>query len=94
MNPRLLLLAAALVTASGCAAKAGNPEAAERPKYTFPHATHVDAGLACTTCHAGVAQAKAVGPKVHVELPAGDAAKDCLGCHDKGVPAAPPPRRV
>ena len=93
MNPRSVLLTAALLAAAGCASKAGKPEPAESPKYTIPHSTHVDAGLSCVTCHAPIAQAKAIGPRVHVELPAGDAAKPCLDCHDK-VPAAPPPRRV
>lgn len=94
MNPRPLLLAAALLAASACVAKGGKPEAPENPRYTFPHSTHVEAGLACLTCHADVAQASAVGPRAHLTLPSGEAAKDCLACHDKGVPSAPPPRRV
>jgi hypothetical protein len=93
MNPRLPLLAAALLAASGCAAKGGKPEAAENPKFTFPHSTHVDAGLACTECHAPILSAKRVGPAVHLALPSGAGAKPCLDCHDK-VPPAPPPRRV
>ena len=89
MTPRTLLLGAALL-----ATLFGGPAAAkEQPKFTFPHGTHVEAGISCATCHGSIAQAKAVGPTVHLTLPAGDAAKDCLQCHDK-VPAAPPPREV
>ncbi len=92
MSPRSLLLATALL-AAGCVAKGGKPETAENPKFTFPHSTHVDAGLACATCHGDIAQATAVGPTVHLALPAGDAGKACLDCHEK-APVAPPPRRV
>lgn len=94
MSPRNVLVAVASLATVGCASKLEKPKPVENPKYTFPHSTHVDAGIACRTCHGGIAQAKAVGPGVHVELPAGDAAKQCLECHDKGVPAAPPPRRA
>lgn len=88
-----LLIAAALLTLGGCVAKQGRPELAENPRFTFPHATHVQAGLSCATCHPGIAQATAIGPAVHVAIPTGDAAKECLQCHDK-APTPPPPRRV
>ncbi len=91
MSPRLLPLAAVLLLAGGCVAKAGRPAPVENPKYTFPHSVHVDADIACATCHADVAQATAVGPTVHVKLPA-DQTK-CQQCHDK-PPAPPAPRRL
>jgi cytochrome c7-like protein len=92
MSPRLhLLVLAALATA--CTARESRPPAAENPKYAFPHGTHVDAGLSCTTCHGDVAQATSVAAAPHVRLPSGDAAKACTPCHEQ-VPAAPPPRRV
>jgi Cytochrome c7 and related cytochrome c len=93
MNPRTVLVAAVALAAAGCVARGGKPEAAENPPFTIPHSVHVDAGLACTVCHADVAQATAVGPRVHVALPQGDAAKACADCHDK-PPPPPPPRRV
>ena len=90
MTPRSLLIAAALLATGALGSKA---DAKDLP-FTFPHSTHVEAGLSCVTCHASIAQATAVGPTVHVTLPAGDAAKDCLACHDKGIPAPPPVRTV
>ncbi len=93
MSPSSLLVAAALLAASGCVAKGGRPEAPENPKFTFPHSTHVEAGLSCATCHAGIPRATAVGPAVHLTLPAGEEAKACLECHEE-VPAAPPRRQL
>lgn len=90
MTPRSLLIAAALLAIGAPGSKAD----AKNQAFTFPHSIHVEAGLSCATCHAGIAQATAVGPTVHVTLPSGDAAKDCLACHDKGVPDAPPVRNV
>ena len=72
----------------------GGTAEAKDQKFTFPHSVHVESGLSCATCHGSIAQATAVGPTVHLALPSGDAAKDCLACHDKGVPAAPPPRSI
>jgi len=93
MTARSLLLAAAALAAGGCIAKGGRPEAAENPPFTFPHSTHVEAGLSCASCHASIAQATAVGPSVHVTLPAGDEAKACLPCHEQ-VPAPPARHRL
>jgi hypothetical protein len=90
MRSRPLLLAG-LVAVGGCMSKSVKPPAAENPKYTFPHGTHVEAGLSCATCHGSIAQATEVGPTVHLTLPTGDEAKGCLQCHDK--PPAPPPAR-
>jgi hypothetical protein len=93
MSPRPLLLGAALLAAVACVAKSVKPEPVENPRYTFPHSTHVEAGLSCATCHGGIAEATEIGPNVHLALPTGDAAKKCLDCHDK-VPTAPPQRHV
>jgi hypothetical protein len=91
---RLLPIAGTLLVMAGCGWKAASRSPPpENPKYVFPHSTHLEAGLDCTTCHGPITQAMAIGPTVHLRLPQGDAAKDCLGCHDK-VPAPPPPRHV
>ncbi len=94
MSPRPVLLAVASLAAFGCALKAEKPKPAESPKFTFPHSTHVDAGIKCLTCHGGIAQATAIGPTVQLALPSGDAAKGCADCHTDKLPAAPPPRHV
>lgn len=92
MTARPWLAAAGLLLAIACVKRSG-PEAAANPTKAFPHATHVDAGIACATCHAPVAQATEIGPSVHVALPTGEAAQACTQCHDP-VPPAPPPRHV
>jgi c(7)-type cytochrome triheme protein len=94
MSPRSVLLAAASLAAFGCAGKLEKAQPVESPKYTFPHSTHVDAGIACLTCHGSIAQAKAIGPTVHVALPSGAEAKGCRDCHTDKFPAAPPPRQI
>ncbi|MBI3997001.1 MAG: cytochrome c3 family protein [Candidatus Omnitrophica bacterium] len=43
-----------------------------QPSIPFPHKTHVDAGLTCTTCHATADSQSFAG------LPA---VRDCLDCH-------------
>ena len=91
MRARHVALAALL--ALGCAKKTARQEAAENPSYNFPHSTHVDAGVACTVCHAGVAQERTVGASPQVALPTGDAAQVCSQCHDK-LPPPPPPRHA
>jgi hypothetical protein len=90
MTARRWLLVAGVLALAACVRRNGQ-EAAAKPTRTFPHATHVDAGIACTACHAPIAQATEVGPTVHVALPTGDAAQACSQCHDT-VPPAPPPR--
>lgn len=94
MSPRSVLLAAASLAAFGCAGKLEKAQPVESPKFTFPHSTHVDAGISCLTCHASIAQATAIGPTVHVALPSGAQAKACADCHTDKVPAAPPPRHI
>jgi hypothetical protein len=85
-------LGIALLLAGGCVNRNPRPEAPENPKYTFPHSTHVEAGLSCRACHEGITQATAVGPTIHVSLPTGEAAKACLECHEAGPPSLPPRR--
>ncbi len=94
MSARSVLLAAASLAALGCAGRLEKVQPPESPKYTFPHSTHVDAGIGCLVCHGEIAQAKAIGPTVHVALPSGDAAKVCADCHPDKIPAPPPPRHV
>jgi hypothetical protein len=94
MSPRPVVLAAAALAALACARKLEKiPAPVEGAKYTFPHSTHLDAGIECLTCHAAIAQATAIGPSVHIAVPSGSAAQMCLDCHDK-PPTAPPPRPV
>lgn len=62
----------------------------------FPHRAHVIAGVACTTCHVGVAAATDTGP-LHLPdsasctgacHPVPHDARPCLGCHGDGFAAA------
>jgi Cytochrome c7 and related cytochrome c len=90
MAIRTTVLATLLLLSAACVRRSG-PDAAAKPLRAFPHATHADAGIACTACHAPIEQAGEIGPTVHVKLPAGDAAQACQQCHDT-VPAAPAQR--
>ncbi len=102
MNPRLSLLAAALLAASGCVAKGGKPEAPESPKYTFPHSTLPTgaAAKACSDCHDKVPAAPPAR-RVDVALTFSHADHlprvngDCTKCHtalvEPGIAKAPVP---
>lgn len=86
-----LVAAAAALAAAGCASKARTAEGAQNPPYVFPHATHVDADVACTNCHAGIAKATAIQAGVrHLELPRKSEA--CAQCHDPIPKLAVPAR--
>ena len=80
MNARPLLLPLALLAAA-CSGAAKKPEAQAPQPYKFPHSTHVEAGLACTECHAPVLKSGGLREGViDVQVPAKSEA--CAGCHD------------
>jgi hypothetical protein len=91
MNRHLgLVVAAALLAA--CSAKEAKPEARRDPPFVMPHGPHLEAEVDCLECHAPIAQAKAVEPRIrHVQLPA--KGEVCSGCHD-AVPKLQVPSRT
>jgi hypothetical protein len=92
MNARLLLLPLALA-ALGCQnmAKKGEPASAAPQPYKFPHAMHIESGVACVECHAPILKSTAlVENRIDVALPQKN--ELCLGCHDP-VPDYKPVQR-
>lgn len=81
MNARLATVLLALA-AAGCNLRpAADKPSASQPPYAFPHSPHVDADVACKTCHP-MDKATALGR--HVKVP-GNVTKTqpCADCHDK-----------
>ena len=86
MNSKLPIVLAVLLAAAGCSRKLSPERAPEaQPAYTFPHATHVDADVKCTACHAGIEKATKLEAGVrHIAIPAGASKQaPCSDCHDK-----------
>jgi len=82
MNPRV---AAVLAVAAACSPKmSAEKPAAPEPAYVMQHQPHIDADIACTTCHPMNEAKKLEGPIRHVKLPK-DVTKTspCSDCHDK-----------
>ncbi len=83
MNSRIpVLLLAALAAACGYKpVKEAYPSS--QPAYVFPHGTHVDADVACVSCH-DMAKATRLDPAArHVKIPANvTKQKLCSDCHD------------
>ncbi|HEX9051116.1 MAG TPA: cytochrome c3 family protein [Anaeromyxobacter sp.] len=97
MNARLAILLAIGAAACGPKVSSEKPTASE-PAYTFPHQTHLDADVACKSCHP-MEEAKSLDPAVrHVRLPDVMKTSPCQDCHDKPLtwklPARPTPYRV
>jgi hypothetical protein len=92
MNARFLLLPIA-IAALGCQNGAKKGEAASAPQpYKFPHAMHIESGVACVECHAPVLKSTALRANaIDVQLPAKN--ELCLGCHDP-VPDYKPVQRL
>ncbi len=93
MNARLPILL--LLAAAACGPKVSkeNPKATE-PAYTFPHGPHVDADVACKTCHPMDKATKLEANVRHVKLPANiSKTAPCADCHDT-EPAYKPPVRT
>jgi hypothetical protein len=97
-----LALPAALAVLSGlvlggaaCSLKPQRQEARPpEPAYAFPHQPHVEGDVACTACHAGIADAKELAAGVrHVQLPKSPSKdKRCNECHDTDVSLQVPSR--
>jgi hypothetical protein len=82
--PRLLLALGLAAAACGYKPAKVDSSAPKEPAYTFPHAIHVDADVACVECHGAVEKATRLDPAVrHVRIPQ-DASKrkECSDCHD------------
>ncbi len=84
MNPRLLAVLGLAAAVLGCGAKVASKHAEKQAPYVFPHAPHVEADVACTRCHAGIAEASKLEAGVrHVKLPDHPSkAELCSDCHD------------
>ncbi len=86
MNATVPVLLASALAFAGCGYRPAKVEsdAAKQPAYTFPHGTHVDADVACTECHGGVASATRLEAGVrHVRIPDAPSKREaCSGCHD------------
>ncbi len=82
MSARALAVVLALAAAA-CAKVSTEKPAAPEPAYAFPHQPHLDADIACTTCHP-MQQATKLEPSVrHVKLPAKiSKTPPCADCHD------------
>jgi hypothetical protein len=95
MSTRIRVLLAVALGAAACGYKpAVEHDAAKQPAYTFPHATHVEADVSCTECHADVVKAAKLDPAVrHVRIPAAPSKNAaCSGCHDTDPQAKVPAR--
>jgi len=98
MNARLAMVLA--LAAAACGPKVAQEKpAAPEPAYVFPHSTHVDADVACKSCHP-MDKAKKLEANVrHVKVPANvTKTPPCADCHDTEpklkVPARTAPFRV
>jgi len=91
MNARLAIAFALL--AAACGLKPAGEKYGAEPAYTFPHSPHIDADVACTTCHP-VAQSKQLPAGARdVRIPANVTKTDpCKDCHDKELTYKPPAR--
>lgn len=80
-----LALLAASVAATGCAKKMKAVEREEAPRaaVTFPHSVHVEQGIECSDCHAGIEKATSLRER---HLPTTEKCKECH--EDKTAPAA------
>jgi len=78
MNRLLILLALA---AAACVNQGKKPEAQAPQPYKFPHATHIEAGVACLECHSPIPKSTKLQPGViDVKIPA--KSEVCGQCHD------------
>jgi hypothetical protein len=92
MNRTLPLLLAALVVA-GCSSKAKKVEKeqqAQRPEPEFPHSIHVDQGIECKDCHAGMDKATSLTQQ---HLPTSEKCSECHEGYDAPKPG-PLPQRI
>jgi hypothetical protein len=94
MNARLPLLVVLALGVAACGRKVTREQpAAADPAYTFPHATHVDADVACTNCHPMDKAAKLEDGVRHAQIPANPSKVEaCQDCHDTDPELKPPAR--
>jgi hypothetical protein len=98
MNARVAILLALAAAACGPKVSKEQPAPSE-PAYVFPHSPHVDADVACQTCHPIDKATKLEANVRHVKVPANASkTKPCSDCHDADpalkVPARAQPFRV
>jgi hypothetical protein len=92
MNARLPIVLAAAMLAAGCTKglKAEAKAEAKRPDVEFMHSPHVEQGLACEDCHAGIEKSVSLNQR---HLPPKD---KCAECHEgysgPSADSIPPPR--
>ena len=83
MNARLAILLALAAAACGLKVSKEKPAAPE-PAYAFPHSPHVDADVACATCHPMDKATKLEANVRHVKVPANASkTKPCADCHER-----------
>ena len=90
MNPRLLLLPIALL-AFGCQKSAVKAETAAPQPYKFPHAIHVESGVACVDCHAPILKSTRLQTNV-IDVQVPTKSEVCAACHDP-IPEYKPVQR-
>jgi hypothetical protein len=88
MKARVLVLPLLALALFGCQKNgAKTAEPAPQP-YKFPHAMHIESGVACLECHAPILKATELKPNVvDVQIPQKNDL--CLGCHDPLPPYKP-----
>ncbi|HTP49333.1 MAG TPA: cytochrome c3 family protein [Anaeromyxobacteraceae bacterium] len=80
MKTRLLVVPLVLAAAA-CVNQGKKPEATQPQPYKFPHATHIEAGVACLECHSPIPKStKLQLDVIDVKLPA--KSEVCGNCHD------------
>ncbi len=96
MNARLPVVLGLAAAVLGCGARLGKEYSDKQPPYVFPHSPHVEADVACTRCHDGIAKAAKLEAGVrHVKLPDHPSkAEQCSDCHDTDPKIAIPAREA
>jgi hypothetical protein len=92
MNRTLPVVLAAALALVGCSAKGKKVEKeqqAQRPETEFVHSIHVDQGIECTDCHAGIEKATTLTER---HLPTTEKCKECHEDKTAPKPAAIAPR--
>jgi hypothetical protein len=89
---RLLPALLCALALAGCSAKAKKTEkdaTAKRPTTDFPHSIHVDQGIECADCHAGIDKATTLGER---HLPKSEKCAECHEGYDAPARPVPEPR--
>jgi len=93
MNGKLPLVLAAALAAAGCTKgmKTESKAEAKRADVEFPHSTHVDQGIACEDCHAGLEKSVSLKQR---HLPPKEKCAECHDGYSGPTPESIPPARL